>query len=92
MATLAQHRSGSATFVETKYLAIASQPVESPERLAFAPDHPEKRTLRATPQNLAVARRTARAARRADGQRRPGIDAQVAAMSVAPVNDEGDAA
>lgn len=29
MSTLAQHKSGRATFVETKYLSIAAQPVES---------------------------------------------------------------
>ena len=35
MATLAQNKSGRATFVETKYLSIAAQPVESSGELVF---------------------------------------------------------
>jgi outer membrane lipoprotein-sorting protein len=55
MSTLAQHRSGHANFVETKYLAIASHPVRSSGELTFvAPDHLEKRTLAPTPENLVV--------------------------------------
>ena len=45
MSTLAQHKSGHASFVETRYLAIAAKPVESSGELAFAaPDHLEKLT------------------------------------------------
>jgi len=55
MSTLAQNRSGHATFVETKYLSIASQPVESSGELVFvAPDHLEKRTVDPKPENLVV--------------------------------------
>ncbi|TAM07803.1 MAG: outer membrane lipoprotein carrier protein LolA [Paraburkholderia sp.] len=55
MATLAQNRSGHATFTETKYLSIASRPVESSGELMFAaPDHLEKRTLSPTPEDLVV--------------------------------------
>jgi len=55
MSTLARHRSGHATFVETKYLSIASQPIESSGELVFvAPDHLEKRTVSPKPENLVV--------------------------------------
>ncbi|WP_296652630.1 outer membrane lipoprotein carrier protein LolA [Paraburkholderia sp.] len=55
MATLAQNRSGHATFTETKYLSIASRPVESSGELMFAaPDHLEKRTVSPTPEDLVV--------------------------------------
>lgn len=55
MSTLAQNRSGHATFVETKYLAIASRPLESSGELVFvAPDHLEKRTVSPKPENLVV--------------------------------------
>jgi hypothetical protein len=55
MSTLAQNRSGHATFTETKYLSIASRPVESSGELVFvAPDHLEKRTLSPKPENLVV--------------------------------------
>jgi outer membrane lipoprotein-sorting protein len=55
MAALAQRKSGRATFTETKYLAIASQPVESSGELAFvAPDHLEKNTLSPKPEHLVV--------------------------------------
>lgn len=55
MSTLAQNHSGHATFVETKYLSIASQPVESSGELVFvAPDHLEKRTVSPKPENLVV--------------------------------------
>lgn len=36
MSTLARNKAGRATFVETKYLAIAAQPVESSGELVFA--------------------------------------------------------
>jgi outer membrane lipoprotein-sorting protein len=55
MATLAQHKSGRATFTETKYLSIAAQPLESSGELVFvAPDHLEKHTLSPKPENLVV--------------------------------------
>src|SRR5579871_2336515 len=45
MSTLGQKKSGHASFVETKYLSIASEPVTSSGVLVFtAPDHLEKRT------------------------------------------------
>lgn len=55
MATLAQKKSGRAIFTETKYLAIADQPVVSSGELSFtAPDHLEKRTLSPKPEDLVV--------------------------------------
>jgi outer membrane lipoprotein-sorting protein len=55
MSTLAQNRSGRASFTETKYLSIASQPIESSGELVFiAPDHLEKRTVSPKPENLVV--------------------------------------
>ncbi len=55
MATLAQNKSGRARFVETKYLAIAAQPVESSGELVFvAPDHLEQRTTSPKPEDLVV--------------------------------------
>jgi outer membrane lipoprotein-sorting protein len=55
MATLAQNKSGRAHFVETQYLAIAAQPVESSGELVFsAPDHLEQRTTSPKPEDLVV--------------------------------------
>lgn len=55
MASLAQRKSGRASFAETKYLAIASQPIESSGELLFvAPDHLEKNTLSPKPEHLVV--------------------------------------
>ncbi|KVE23447.1 acyltransferase [Burkholderia vietnamiensis] len=55
MATLAQHKSGRATFTETKTLSIAAEPLESSGELVFvAPDHLEKHTLRPKPEHLVV--------------------------------------
>ncbi|HKT97901.1 MAG TPA: outer membrane lipoprotein carrier protein LolA [Paraburkholderia sp.] len=55
MAALAQHKSGRAAFTETKYLAIATQPIESSGELVFvAPDHLEKNTLKPKPEHLVV--------------------------------------
>ncbi|VBB12720.1 outer membrane lipoprotein carrier protein LolA [Burkholderia stabilis] len=55
MSTLAQHKSGRATFTETKYLSIATQPVESSGELVFvAPDHLEKHTRSPKPEHLVV--------------------------------------
>jgi outer membrane lipoprotein-sorting protein len=55
MSTLAQHKSGRASFTETKYLAIATEPVESSGELVFAaPDHLEKITQSPKPEHLVV--------------------------------------
>lgn len=55
MSTLAQKKSGHASFVETKYLSIATKPIESRGELAFAaPDHLEKRTESPKPERLVV--------------------------------------
>ncbi|NHL67428.1 outer membrane lipoprotein carrier protein LolA [Burkholderia ambifaria] len=55
MSTLAQHKSGRATFTETKTLSIAAQPLESWGELVFvAPDHLEKHTLSPKPEHLVV--------------------------------------
>jgi outer membrane lipoprotein-sorting protein len=55
MSTLAQNKSGHATFEETKYLSIATQPVESSGELEFvAPDHLEKTTVSPKPERLVV--------------------------------------
>jgi outer membrane lipoprotein-sorting protein len=55
MSTLAQHKSGRASFTETKYLSIATQPVESSGELVFvAPDHLEKITQSPKPEHLVV--------------------------------------
>lgn len=55
MSTLAQYKSGHATFVETKYLAMASAPIESSGELTFvAPDHLEKITTNPKPERLIV--------------------------------------
>ncbi len=55
MAALAQRKSGRASFKETKYLAIAAQPIESSGELVFvAPDHLEKNTLSPKPEHLVV--------------------------------------
>jgi outer membrane lipoprotein-sorting protein len=55
MSTLAQHKSGHASFTETKYLSIAAQPVESSGELVFvAPDHLEKITQNPKPEHLVV--------------------------------------
>lgn len=55
MSTLAQNKSGHASFVETKYLSIAAKPIESSGELAFAaPDHLEKRTVSPKPERLVV--------------------------------------
>ncbi|MEW6341298.1 MAG: LolA-related protein [Paraburkholderia sp.] len=55
MSTLGQKKSGHASFVETKYLSIATEPVKSSGELMFtAPDHLEKRTESPTPEDLMV--------------------------------------
>ncbi|HMA06906.1 MAG TPA: LolA-related protein, partial [Ramlibacter sp.] len=55
MDSLAQHKSGRATFVETKRIAILDKPVESSGELVFvAPDRLEKRTLKPKPEAMIV--------------------------------------
>ncbi|MEA3118120.1 MAG: hypothetical protein QOI13_1390 [Paraburkholderia sp.] len=55
MSTLAQIKSGRATFVETKYLSITAQPVESSGELEFAaPDHLERITVSPKPERLVI--------------------------------------
>lgn len=51
MQQLGQKKSGTATFVEKKYIAMLKQPLESSGELAFtAPDRLEKRTLKPKPE------------------------------------------
>jgi outer membrane lipoprotein-sorting protein len=55
MDALAQNKSGRATFVETKYLAVLDKPIESSGELLFtAPDRLEKRTIKPKPESLKV--------------------------------------
>ena len=55
MDSLAQHKSGRATFVETKRIAMLDKPVESLGELVFvAPDRLEKRTLKPKPESMIV--------------------------------------
>jgi outer membrane lipoprotein-sorting protein len=55
MDSLAQHKSGRATFVETKHIAMLDKPVESSGELVFvAPDRLEKRTLKPKPESMIV--------------------------------------
>jgi outer membrane lipoprotein-sorting protein len=55
MDSLAQHKSGRATFVETKRIAMLDKPVESSGELVFvAPDRLEKRTLKPKPESMIV--------------------------------------
>ncbi len=55
MSTLAQKKSGHASFVEKSILSIATKPIESRGELAFAaPDHLEKRTESPKPERLVV--------------------------------------
>lgn len=55
MSTLAQHKSGHAHFVETRYLSIAAKPIVSSGELAFAaPDHLEKLTESPKQERLVV--------------------------------------
>lgn len=51
MHSLAQKKSGKASFVEKKYIGILDKPLESSGELFFeAPDRLEKRTLKPTPE------------------------------------------
>jgi outer membrane lipoprotein-sorting protein len=55
MDALARHKSGRATFVETRRLAVLSKPLESSGELIYvAPDKLEKRTLRPRPESMVV--------------------------------------
>lgn len=55
MHTLSQNKSGRATFVEKKYLALLDKPVESSGELYFtAPNRLEKRTLQPKPEALVL--------------------------------------
>jgi len=55
MDSLAQNKSGRATFVETKRLAVLSRPIESSGELLYtAPDKLEKRTLKPKPESMVV--------------------------------------
>lgn len=55
MDSLAQNKSGRATFVETKRIAMLDKPVESSGELLFtAPDRLEKRTVKPKPESMVV--------------------------------------
>ena len=55
MDALAQNKSGRASFVEKKSIAILDKPVESSGELLYtAPDHLEKRTLKPKPESMVV--------------------------------------
>ena len=55
MQTLAQNRSGHATFVEKKYIAMLDRPLESSGELLYsAPDRLEKRTLKPKPESMVL--------------------------------------
>lgn len=55
MQGLAQNKSGRASFVETKYIALLDKPVESSGELLYtAPDRLEKRTLKPRPESMLI--------------------------------------
>jgi outer membrane lipoprotein-sorting protein len=55
MQSLAQHKSGRATFTEKKYIAVLDKPVESSGDLLYtAPDRLEKRTVKPRPESMVV--------------------------------------
>ncbi|UUZ74185.1 outer membrane lipoprotein carrier protein LolA [Polaromonas sp. P1(28)-8] len=55
MQALAQNKSGRASFVETKYIALLDKPVESSGELLYtAPDRLEKRTLKPRPESMLI--------------------------------------
>lgn len=55
MQGLAQNKSGRASFVEKKYIAMLDKPVESSGELLYtAPDRLEKRTLKPRPESLLI--------------------------------------
>ena len=55
MQGLAQNKSGRASFIETKYIAMLDKPVESSGELHYtAPGRLEKRTLKPKPESLLI--------------------------------------
>lgn len=55
MDSLARNKSGRATFIETKRIALLDKPIESSGELFFtAPDRLEKRTLKPKPESMTV--------------------------------------
>jgi outer membrane lipoprotein-sorting protein len=55
MDSLAKNKSGRATFVETKHIAMLDRPIESSGELVYtAPDRLEKRTLKPKPESMVV--------------------------------------
>ena len=55
MQNLSQNKSGQATFVEKKYIAVLDKPVQSSGDLLYtAPDRLEKRTLKPKPESMVV--------------------------------------
>lgn len=55
MDSLARNKSGHASFVEKKYIAVLDKPVESSGELLYtAPDGLEKRTLKPKPESMVV--------------------------------------
>lgn len=55
MDSLARNKSGRATFVETKRIAMLDRPIESSGELLYtAPDRLEKRTLKPRPESMIV--------------------------------------
>ena len=55
MQALAQNKSGHASFVETKYISLLDQPMESSGELLYtAPNRLEKRTLKPRPESLLI--------------------------------------
>jgi hypothetical protein len=55
MQSLAQNKSGRASFVEKKYIAVLEQPVESSGELLYtAPDRLEKRTLKPRSESMLI--------------------------------------
>ncbi|TAM53720.1 MAG: outer membrane lipoprotein carrier protein LolA [Burkholderiaceae bacterium] len=55
MQALAQNKSGHATFVEKKYIAMLERPLESSGDLLYsAPDRLEKRTLKPKPESMVL--------------------------------------
>lgn len=55
MDSLARHKSGRATFVETRRLAVLTKPIESSGELVYvAPDKLEKRTLKPRTESMVV--------------------------------------
>jgi outer membrane lipoprotein-sorting protein len=55
MQALGQQKSGKASFVEKKYLAVLDQPLESSGELSFtAPDRLEKRTIKPKPESVVL--------------------------------------